>query len=98
MKQINHRITLYYIFDLQVDCVFTRDIVSLCTAKNVAQTTFATPPAGGYTLPVFLGGEHKIWGLTAVILHQTLNLIAPGMYKNRIRHPRSLRLDIPLSR
>ena len=77
-------------FILQVDCVFTRDIVSLCSAKNFAQTTFASPPVGGYTIPVFLGGEHKIWGLTAVILHQTLNLLAPGLYKNKVLHPRTI--------
>ena len=75
----------------QVECVFTRDILSLCSAKNFAQTTFKTgTPVGAYTLPIFLGGEHKIWGLTAVMLHQTLNLIAPGMYKNKLRHPRTV--------
>ncbi|KAF6039855.1 NUDT8 [Bugula neritina] len=75
----------------EVECVFTRDILSLCSAKSFAQTTF-TSPGNGYTTPVFLGGEHKIWGLTAIMLHQTLNLIAPGMYKNKLTHPRTIGL------
>lgn len=83
-----HKVIIYMYF--QVECVFTRDIVSLCNANSFAQTTFARPPEGGYTTPVFLGGEHKIWGLTAVILHQTLNLLAPGVYKNKLRHPRTV--------
>ncbi|XP_067946587.1 mitochondrial coenzyme A diphosphatase NUDT8-like [Watersipora subatra] len=74
----------------EVDCVFTRDILSLCSAKNFAQTTYSPPPAGGYTTPIFLGGNYKIWGLTAIILHQTLNLIAPGLYTNRLVHPRTI--------
>ena len=78
---------------LQVECVFTRDILSLCSARNFAQTSFNTTPLNGYTMPVFLGGEHKIWGLTAIILHQTLSLLAPGMYRNRVRHPRGLNLS-----
>lgn len=59
----------------EVECVFTRNILSLCSPKNVGTTTFRSNQA--YTMPVFLGGEHRIWGMTAYILHQTLTVLAP---------------------
>lgn len=35
----------------------------------------------GYSLPVFTAGPHKIWGLTAAILHQLLPLLVPDRYR-----------------
>ncbi|XP_067658472.1 mitochondrial coenzyme A diphosphatase NUDT8-like isoform X1 [Haliotis asinina] len=68
----------------EVELVFTRTIKSICEPKHNGLTQFRTSP--GYTLPVFLGGEHRIWGLTAMILHMALTTIAPGLYRNKIRH------------
>ncbi|XP_046551183.1 mitochondrial coenzyme A diphosphatase NUDT8-like isoform X1 [Haliotis rubra] len=68
----------------EVELVFTRTIKSICEPKHNGQTQFRTSP--GYTLPVFLGGEHRIWGLTAMILHMALTIIAPGLYRHKLRH------------
>ncbi|XP_070207859.1 uncharacterized protein [Littorina saxatilis] len=68
----------------EVEEVFTVSVSELCDASKTGSTQFRTGP--GYTLPVFLAGPHRIWGLTAVILHQTMTLIAPVLYTHRIRH------------
>ncbi|XP_048241133.1 mitochondrial coenzyme A diphosphatase NUDT8-like isoform X1 [Haliotis rufescens] len=68
----------------EVELVFTRTVKSLCDPKNNGQTQFRTSP--GYTLPVFLGGEHRIWGLTSMVLFQALTIIAPGLYRHKLRH------------
>ncbi|XP_048729331.1 mitochondrial coenzyme A diphosphatase NUDT8-like isoform X2 [Ostrea edulis] len=74
----------------EVESIFTRKIVSLCDSKNVGSTQFRRGKLpslqSGYTLPVYLGGGHRIWGLTAVILHMFLPVLAPGLYKFKLRH------------
>ncbi|XP_062575793.1 mitochondrial coenzyme A diphosphatase NUDT8-like isoform X2 [Saccostrea cucullata] len=74
----------------EVENVFTRTVSSLCDSKNVGSTQFRRGKLpslqSGYTLPVFLGGEHRIWGLTAVVLHMFLPVLAPGLYKFKLRH------------
>ncbi|XP_060078236.1 mitochondrial coenzyme A diphosphatase NUDT8-like isoform X2 [Ylistrum balloti] len=72
--------------DSEVDTVFTRTLTSLCDPVNVGSTQFSN----GYTLPVFLGGEFRIWGMTAILLHQALTILAPGMYNYKLRHVRPL--------
>ncbi|KAK3582784.1 hypothetical protein CHS0354_035721 [Potamilus streckersoni] len=68
----------------EVASVFTRTIKSLCDPKHVHSTHFRT--GKGYVLPVFLGGEHRIWGLTAIFVHQLLTLTAPGLYTFKLRY------------
>ncbi|XP_061197237.1 mitochondrial coenzyme A diphosphatase NUDT8-like isoform X2 [Saccostrea echinata] len=74
----------------EVEDVFTRTVSSLCDSKNVGSTQFRRGKLpslqSGFTLPVFLGGEHRIWGLTAVVLHMFLPVLAPGLYKFKLRH------------
>lgn len=55
--------------------VFGRSLPSLC-----ASPVRKTYPSRDIAMPEFPGGEHRIWGLTAVILHETLRVVAPGMY------------------
>jgi len=73
----------------QVESVFTCTVGSLCDPVNLRQTQFRskmkTTPKG-YTMPAYQAGEFRIWGLTAIILHQVLGAIAPGLYKFRLRH------------
>ena len=71
-------------FCQQVEEVFTCPIRDLCDRSRAGSTQFRTGP--GYTLPVYLGAPYRIWGLTAIVLHQTLTLIAPGLYTHKIRH------------
>lgn len=68
----------------EVEEVFTCRIQDLCDKRQIKSTQFRTDP--GYTLPVYLGGVHKIWGLSSIILHQTLKLIAPGLYTYELKH------------
>lgn len=75
---------LVLIFCLQVEEVFTCRIQDLCDNDNIRTTQFRTGP--GYTLPVYLGGKHRIWGLTGIFVHQTLTLLAPGLYTFKIQH------------
>ncbi|XP_052760127.1 mitochondrial coenzyme A diphosphatase NUDT8-like [Mya arenaria] len=79
--KLNHR---------EVEEVFTRSISSLCHPPSIRSTQWRYPGSQGYTLPVYLGGKpgHRIWGLTAVIVHQVLTIIAPGLYTFKLRHHR----------
>lgn len=83
----NHNLHLN---ETEVERVFTRTISSLSDRKNVGSTQFRRGKLpslkSGYTLPVYLGGEHRIWGLTAIILHMLLPILAPGLYKYKLLH------------
>lgn len=71
----------------QVETVFTRTVASLCEPANLRQTqmkTITKTTPHGYTVPVYLGADFRIWGLTAIMLHQTLAAIAPGLYTFRL--------------
>ncbi|KAL3862496.1 hypothetical protein ACJMK2_008456 [Sinanodonta woodiana] len=68
----------------EVAAVFTRTVESLCDPKHVHSTHFRT--GKGYVLPVYLGGEYRIWGLTAVFVHQFLTLTVPDIYTFKLRH------------
>jgi len=54
-------------------------LASLANAKNVAYTRFRGDSVG-YLTPVFLGQSYKIWGLTAMILHEVLRVVIPEAY------------------
>lgn len=79
-----------YLNKTEVERVFTRTISSLSNRENVGSTQFRRGQLqslkSGYTLPVYLGGEHRIWGLTAIILHMLLSILAPGLYKYKLSH------------
>ncbi|XP_053379328.1 mitochondrial coenzyme A diphosphatase NUDT8-like isoform X2 [Mercenaria mercenaria] len=70
----------------EVEEVFVRKISTLCDPANQRMTQWRYLDTRGYTLPVFLGEEHRIWGLTAIFIHQVLNLIAPGLYNFKLNH------------
>ena len=67
-------------------------IASLCDSENNHYTTFKQD---GYALPVFTGAERRIWGLTAIILHQCLTALAPGLYTHSFKQPRKCREKVP---
>ncbi|NWT75291.1 NUDT8 protein, partial [Prunella himalayana] len=64
----------------QVEEVFTLPLAHLLREENQGYTHFRTASGYGYTLPVFLNGPHKVWGLTAIITELTLELLVPGRY------------------
>ncbi|KAM9660423.1 mitochondrial coenzyme A diphosphatase NUDT8 isoform 2-T2 [Trichechus inunguis] len=65
----------------QVDEVFALPLAHLLQAQNQGYTHFCQRDHSQYTLPVFLHGPHRIWGLTAIITEFTLQLLAPGTYQ-----------------
>nr|KAI8730701.1 nucleoside diphosphate-linked moiety X motif 8; mitochondrial-like [Biomphalaria glabrata] len=66
----------------EVQEAFSVSLRHLCDPNNFRVTHFRDGP--GYTLPAYSGAAHRIWGLTAVIIHQTLSLLAPELYKVKI--------------
>ncbi|XP_006861116.1 PREDICTED: nucleoside diphosphate-linked moiety X motif 8, mitochondrial [Chrysochloris asiatica] len=76
----------------EVDEVFVLPLAHLLQAQNQGYTHFCQHGHYRYTLPVFLHGPHRIWGLTAVITEFALQLLAPDTYQPRLagfRIPRS---------
>ncbi|XP_045873214.1 mitochondrial coenzyme A diphosphatase NUDT8 [Meles meles] len=65
----------------EVDEVFALPLAHLLQAQNQGYTHFCRRGRFSYTLPVFLHGPHRVWGLTAIITEFTLQLLAPGAYQ-----------------
>ncbi|KAM4666597.1 mitochondrial coenzyme A diphosphatase NUDT8 isoform 2-T2 [Amazona ochrocephala] len=63
--------------------VFTLPLAHLLREENQGYTHFRTAGRYGYTLPVFLNGPHRVWGLTAIITELTLELLAPQHYRRK---------------
>ncbi|XP_035209940.1 nudix hydrolase 3-like [Stegodyphus dumicola] len=64
----------------EVECVFAQSFESLCNPENWRYTQYKS----GFTLPVYLGSEFRIWGLTAGILHILLKVLLPEFYRNNL--------------
>uniref|UniRef100_A0A672U3Y1 Nudix hydrolase 8 n=1 Tax=Strigops habroptila TaxID=2489341 RepID=A0A672U3Y1_STRHB len=71
--------------------IFTLPLAHLLREENQGYTHFRTAGRYGYTLPVFLNGPHKVWGLTAIITELTLELLAPERYRRKTVAPARLR-------
>ncbi|KAF4009984.1 hypothetical protein G4228_001317 [Cervus hanglu yarkandensis] len=71
----------------EVDEVFALPLSHLLQEQNQGYTHFCRGGHFQYTLPVFLHGPHRVWGLTAVITEFTLKLLAPGVYQPRLAGP-----------
>ncbi|KAI6068344.1 Nucleoside diphosphate-linked moiety X motif 8 [Aix galericulata] len=66
---------------------FTLPLAHLLREENQGYTHFRTGGRYGYTLPVFLHGPHRVWGLTAIITELTLELLAPERYLRKTHVP-----------
>ncbi|XP_017792974.1 PREDICTED: nucleoside diphosphate-linked moiety X motif 8 [Habropoda laboriosa] len=69
----------------EVEEAFFLSLSNLCDLSLCRYTQFRD----SYTLPVYLGGKHRIWGFTAAITHIVLNALVPDAYKYKlvyIRH------------
>ncbi|XP_032547570.1 nucleoside diphosphate-linked moiety X motif 8 isoform X1 [Chiroxiphia lanceolata] len=71
----------------EVEEVFTLPLAHLLREENQGYTHFRTATGYGYTLPVFLNGPHRVWGLTAIITELTLELLLPGHYHRKTHVP-----------
>jgi nudix motif 8 len=76
----------------EVESVFAMPLKHLIKPDNCKFTQFRN----GYVLPVFIGGEHRIWGITAIITHFVLNALLPaGTYVHKLRCIRSFKTTSP---
>uniref|UniRef100_A0A8C6QEG3 Nudix hydrolase 8 n=1 Tax=Nannospalax galili TaxID=1026970 RepID=A0A8C6QEG3_NANGA len=71
----------------EVDEVFELPLAHLLQTQNQGYTHFCKHGHFRYTLPVFLHGPHRVWGITAVITEFTLKLLAPGVYQPFLAGP-----------
>ncbi|XP_075568348.1 mitochondrial coenzyme A diphosphatase NUDT8 [Pelecanus crispus] len=71
----------------EVEEIFTLPLAHLLREENQGYTHFRTAGRYGYTLPVFLNGPYKVWGLTAIITELTLELLAPERYRRKTHVP-----------
>ncbi|XP_077998158.1 mitochondrial coenzyme A diphosphatase NUDT8-like, partial [Glandiceps talaboti] len=74
----------------EVEDVFTLTFKQLCTSENQRYTHFKAtgPRRESMAMPVFLGGPHRIWGLTAIITDQMLRVLLPTVYKSVVNYKR----------
>lgn len=67
----------------EVEEVFTIPIQTLCDSNYHAHTQFRNT----YSTPVYFGGTHRVWGLTAIITHLFLKALLPReVYKHSVTY------------
>lgn len=70
----------------EVDEAFFVSLKKLCDPSLCRYTQFRD----GYSLPVYLGGKHRIWGFTGAITHIVLNVLVPDVYKQQFVYLRNV--------
>ncbi|KAG0726311.1 Nucleoside diphosphate-linked moiety X motif 8 [Chionoecetes opilio] len=71
----------------EVEVVIAASLKNLCQPAFNRQTQFRSAKIPrGYTMPVFLGTEPRIWGFTAIFTHMALTALLPGLYTHKLRH------------
>lgn len=70
--------------DDEVQLAFTRTLDELCDPANLRFTQFRKRHTD-YSMPVFLVGQFKIWGLTAMVLNAFLKALLPDVYTHRVK-------------
>lgn len=63
----------------EVEEAFVVPLNALCESSLCRFTQFRDC----YSLPTYLGGKHRIWGLTAVITHLAMSALLPDVYKHK---------------
>ncbi|PIK61034.1 Nucleoside diphosphate-linked moiety X motif 8, mitochondrial [Apostichopus japonicus] len=64
----------------EVESVFTMTLHQLCNLENRGYTYFDRS-FDTFTSPVFLGGDYRVWGLSAMMLDKAMQLILPNDYQ-----------------
>ena len=69
----------------EVSSVFCLPLSNLSSVSQQGYTQFRVTNKPGYSLPVFTGGPHVVWGLTAIITFQLLRALLPSsLYSHKI--------------
>uniref|UniRef100_A0A6M2CYT2 Putative nucleoside diphosphate-linked moiety x motif 8 mitochondrial ovary overexpressed n=1 Tax=Rhipicephalus microplus TaxID=6941 RepID=A0A6M2CYT2_RHIMP len=75
--------------DAEVQLAFVRTLEELCEKSNLRYTQFrgrrGTLNGGDYAMPVFLAGQFKVWGLTAMVLNAFLKTLLPDAYHHEVK-------------
>lgn len=64
----------------EVDEAFVVSLKDLCQPKHCRYTQFRN----NYTLPTYIGGKYRIWGLTAMITHIIMKALVPDVYQHKL--------------
>lgn len=72
----------------EVELAFSVPLSVLSNPSNYKYTQFRD----SYVLPVFLGGKHRIWGMTAIITHILLGALMPNLYKHKLKFIKPVRM------
>ena len=73
----------------EVEEAFTVPLRHLCNHANIGVTRFRGD-GKPYTVPVYTGAPHRIWGFTAVVTHILLSVLAPNLYTFKVVHKKTL--------
>ncbi|XP_031797595.1 nucleoside diphosphate-linked moiety X motif 8 isoform X1 [Sarcophilus harrisii] len=68
----------------EVDDIFTMPLAHLLHPRNQGYTHFCRQGRYSYTLPIFLHGPYRVWGLTAIFTELVLEMLVPGTYRRRV--------------
>ena len=67
----------------EVEKIFTISLDRLRDPALVRHTQFRVGNTSGYSMPVYLGGDMKFWGMTATVTHFLLCSLLPKDFYNR---------------
>jgi nudix motif 8 len=69
----------------EVEKIFTISLDRLRDPNLVRHTQFRVRGTAGYSMPVYLGGDMKFWGMTATVTHFLLcSLLPKDLYNRRL--------------
>jgi len=73
--------------EAEVASVFCVPLSTLCSPTTHGYTQFKVSTKPGYSLPVYYGGPHVIWGLTAIMTFQLLRALLPSkLYNHKLQY------------
>lgn len=78
----------------EVEKIFTISLDRLRDPNLVRHTQFRARGKFGYSMPVYLGGDMKFWGMTATVTHFLLCSLLPKTLYNR-RLPYVNKYELP---
>ncbi|XP_046630420.1 mitochondrial coenzyme A diphosphatase NUDT8 [Neodiprion virginianus] len=66
----------------EVEEAFVLSLNNLCDPTKSRFTQFRD----SFTLPTYLAGKHRVWGLTAAITHVIMKALVPNVYKHKLAY------------
>lgn len=89
----NFSLSSLHVNTAEVSEVFTVPLSQLCNPRLHGYTQFRVADKPGYSLPVYTGPPHVIWGLTAIMTFQLLRHLLPArLYRHQLRYQSPIQL------